>query len=66
MTPVRKCDSPQGGVKGIRKVCQFVVHYDGYVGGKRDMTAVKKSNCAVSRSTPTRYRTSMHIDRSPY
>ena len=29
----RKCDSPKGGVKGIRKVCQLMERCDGHVGG---------------------------------
>ena len=28
VTVVRKCDSHQGGVKGIRKVCQLIKRYD--------------------------------------
>ena len=32
MTVVRKCDSHQGGVKGIRKVCQLIERCDGHVG----------------------------------
>ena len=28
MTVVRKCDSHQGGVKGIRKVCQLIERCD--------------------------------------
>ena len=27
------CDSQQGGVKGIRKVCQLMERWDGHVGG---------------------------------
>ena len=30
---VRKCDSHQGGVKGIRKLCHLMERYDGHVGG---------------------------------
>ena len=30
MTVDRECDSPQGGVKCIRKVCQFVGRCDGH------------------------------------
>ena len=33
MAVVRKCDSHQGGVKSIRKVCQFMERCDGHVGG---------------------------------
>ena len=33
MTVVRKCDSLQGSVKGIRKVCQLMERCDGHVGG---------------------------------
>ena len=33
---VRKSDSHQGGVTGIRKVCQFMERSDGYVGGVKD------------------------------
>ena len=29
---IRKCDSDQGGVKGIRKVWKLVEWSDGYVG----------------------------------
>ena len=32
MTVVRKCDSHQGGVKGIRKTCQLMKRCDGHVG----------------------------------
>ena len=32
MTVVRKCDSHQGGVKGIRKVSKLMKRCDGYVG----------------------------------
>ena len=32
MTVVRKCDSHQGGVNGIRKVCQLMERCDGYGG----------------------------------
>ena len=32
MTVVRKCDSHQGGVKCIRKVCQLMKRCDGHVG----------------------------------
>ena len=35
MTVVRKCDSCQGGVKGIRKVCQLMERCDSHVGGKK-------------------------------
>ena len=31
MTVVRKCDSHQGGVKGIRKVSQLMDSCDGHV-----------------------------------
>ena len=30
MTVVRKCDSHQGGVKGIKKVCQLIERCDGH------------------------------------
>ena len=30
MTVVRKCDSHQGGVKGVRKVCQLMERYGGH------------------------------------
>ena len=33
MTVVRKCDSHQGGVKGIRKVCQLMARRDGHLEG---------------------------------
>ena len=33
MTDVRKCDSHQGGVKGIKKVCQLMERWDGHGGG---------------------------------
>ena len=33
MIVVRKCGSRQGGVKGIRKVCQLMEKCDGHVGG---------------------------------
>ena len=33
MTDVRKCDSHQGGVKGIKKVCQLMERWDGHRGG---------------------------------
>ena len=33
MTVVRKCDSHQGGVKGIKKVCQLMERCDGHGGG---------------------------------
>ena len=32
VTVVRKCDSHQGGVKGIRKVCQLIERCDGHGG----------------------------------
>ena len=32
MTIVRKCDSHQGGGKGIRKVCQLMKRCDGHGG----------------------------------
>ena len=32
MSVVRKCDSHQGRVKGIRKVCQLMERCDGHVG----------------------------------
>ena len=32
MTVVRKCDSHQGDVKGIRKVCQLMDRCDGHGG----------------------------------
>ena len=32
MTVVRMCGSHQGGVKGIRKVCQLMERCDGYGG----------------------------------
>ena len=35
MTVVRECKIHQGGVKGIRKVCQFTERCDGYEGGVR-------------------------------
>ena len=35
MTVVRKCDSCQGGVKGIRKVCQLMERCVGHVGGEK-------------------------------
>ena len=31
MTVIRKCDSHQGGVKGIRKVCQLMERCDSHV-----------------------------------
>ena len=31
MRVVKKCDSNQGGVKGIRKVCQLMEGCDGHV-----------------------------------
>ena len=34
MTVVRKCDSCQGGVNGIKKVCQLMERCDGYGGCK--------------------------------
>ena len=34
MTVVRKCDSYQGGVKSIRKVCQLMERCDGHGGCK--------------------------------
>ena len=33
MTVVRKCDSHQGDVKGIKKFCQLMERCDGHVGG---------------------------------
>ena len=33
MTVVRKCDSHQGGVNGIRQVCQCMARCDGHGGG---------------------------------
>ena len=33
MTVVRKCDSHQGGVKGVRKVSQLMERCDGHVRG---------------------------------
>ena len=33
MPVVRKCDSHQGFVKGIRRVCQLMERYNGYGGG---------------------------------
>ena len=33
MTVVRKYDSRQGGVKGIRKVCQLMERWVGHGGG---------------------------------
>ena len=33
MTDVRKCDSHQGDVKGIRKVCQLTERCDCHMGG---------------------------------
>ena len=33
MTDVRMCDSHQGGVKGIKKVCQLMERWDGHGGG---------------------------------
>ena len=33
MTVTRKCVSHQGGVKGIRKVCQLMERCDGHGGG---------------------------------
>ena len=33
MIVVRKCDSHQGGVKGVRKVCQLMERCDGHGGG---------------------------------
>ena len=35
MTSVRECDSPEGDVKGIRKVCQLMGRCDGNGGGVR-------------------------------
>ena len=35
MTVDRKCASHQGGVKGIRKLCQLMGRCDGYGGGVR-------------------------------
>ena len=32
MTVVRRCGSHQGGVKGIRKVCQLMDRWDGHGG----------------------------------
>ena len=32
MTVIRKCDSHQGGVKGIRKMCQLMERYNGHRG----------------------------------
>ena len=32
VTFVWKCDSHQGGVKGIKKVCQLMERCDGHVG----------------------------------
>ena len=32
MTDVRKCDSHQGNVKSIRKVCQLIERCDGHGG----------------------------------
>ena len=32
MPVVRKCDSYQGSVKGIGKVCQLMARYDGHGG----------------------------------
>ena len=34
MTDIRKCDSCQGGVNGIKKVCQLMERCDGYGGCK--------------------------------
>ena len=28
----RRCDSPQGGVKDVRNVCQLMERYDGHGG----------------------------------
>ena len=36
MTVVRKCDSHQGGVKGIRKVCQLMERCDSHGGDVRE------------------------------
>ena len=33
MSVVRKCDSHQGGVKGVRKVSQLMERCDGHVRG---------------------------------
>ena len=33
MTVVRECDSHQGGVTGIRKLCQLMERSYGHVGG---------------------------------
>ena len=35
MSLARKCDSLQGGVKGIRKVCQLTERCDGFERGVR-------------------------------
>ena len=40
LTVVRECDSPKGGVKGIRKLCQLVVRYDGHGGCVRRLRKV--------------------------
>ena len=32
MIPFRKCDTPQGGLKDVRKVCQMMERFDGYGG----------------------------------
>ena len=32
MITFRRCDSPRGGVKGVRKVCQLMERCDGHWG----------------------------------
>ena len=32
MIVTRECESPKGGVSGIRKVCQLIDRCDGHVG----------------------------------
>ena len=41
MAVVRKCNNPQGGVEGIRKVCESIERCDGH-GGRCKGTVVKK------------------------
>ena len=40
VTVVRRCDSPQGGVNGIKNECQLMERYDGHSGGVRGWRGV--------------------------
>ena len=48
MVVVRKCDSHQGGVKAIRKVCQLMERCEGHGGGVKGSVELLRAYWTVT------------------